>query len=800
MSTTIQFSNGRRIKFSSKPSIEDIEEASKTLDINSGKKDLKKEFTEHPFKSTVKAIFSPAAETLTGTSLQERALQSTAPKEIEPGNTLAYAKAFAKQAGSGMAGSVADIATTPASFIPFPLGKLIGKIPIKGSSLGAIAGTVPLGKLLTKQAPEIAAVQTALKNLPARVALSRAPLIKGKASTEAVNTVKNALNSASKIRTQQEAVNALERSTRAKGLSRIQFQGKGKKGFVKELSFLKEAGEFDKVEFEAIKNLVSPADMDELFNMVKFNRFLGPHERLAAQEGLDNLFNGKLPIKSQLELLSEVFPKDFIQAILNKRTLFKKAQEFGFEILNIPRAMMTSFDMSAPLRQGAFLIGRPKQFLPAFGRMFKYFGSEKAYQNSIKEIKSRVTYPMMKEGKLALTDMVTGLAGREEAFMSRFAEKIPIFGPVVKASNRAFAGFLNKLRADVFDDLVSSASRQGVKVNRKVLRNIGEFVGAATGRGKLPNSLEKSAVALNSVFFSPRLLSSRLTLMDPRFYTKLDPFTRKEALKSLFTFAGTAGTIMSLSAMGGAKIGSDPRSADFGKIKRGNTRFDILGGFQQYIRMAAQFITGETISTTTGVKSVVGEGFKPLTRAEIISRFFQSKTAPTTSFVINALKGRGSFGQEFNLTEEVANRFIPMVIQDGADLAREGGFDELGMITPAIFGVGVQTYSPSPSGIVYAARSVKKSARDLHKQGRHKEAEKLKDDNKDILVLGEVLRKAQTKLNSLKRSIREIRKNIDLPNEVKEIKIKELDRLVENLEQKMEEVKQRHYRPQQEQL
>ena len=796
MPTTIKFSNGKRIKFDRKPTEEEIEEVAKKLNIASGKKDLKKDFVEHPFKTTGKAIITPLAETLTGKSLQERALQATKPEEIQPGNALDYWSKFAKQAGSGMVGSVADIATTPASYIPIPGAKALGKIPIKGTTLGAIAKTVPISKLFTKAAPQIAKYQMALKNLPAKVALSRAPLIQAKASNQAIKTVKKALKTASMKRTEQEAINTIELAKRAGGLNKIQTQLGGQKGFINELSYLKKAGEFDKVEFDAIKDMISPKDMDDLFNLVKINKILGPHERVAAQQGLAELFTGKIPIRSQLNLLSEVFPKDFIQAILNKRSLFKKAAELGGEVLNIPRALMTSYDMSAPLRQGAFLIGRPKQWVPAFGNMFKYFFSEKAYQNSIKGIKSRPTYPLMREGKLALTDMVAGLAGREEAFMSRLAEKIPLIGPGVKASNRAYAGFLNKLRADVFDDLISSASRQGVKLNSKVLKNIGEFVSAATGRGKLPKALEKAAVGINSVFFSPRLMSSRLTLMNPQFYTKLDPFTRKEALKSLFTFAGTAGTVMTLAAAGGAKIGADPRSADFGKIKKGNTRFDVLGGFQQYIRMASQLVTGEHISSTTGVKTTVGEGFKPLNRAEIISRFAQSKTAPTTSFVINALKGRGSLGQDFDLTEEVAGRFIPMVAQDMYDLYKDRGFEGIGMAIPAIFGVGIQTYSPSPSGVVYAARSVKKYARDLIKQGRPEEARKLKEDNRDILILGEALKKAQAKLNSFKRRQREIRKNINIPNEVKEIKIKELDRLIEELEGKMEEVKQKYYKPQ----
>ena len=358
---------------------------------------------------------------------------------------------------------------------------------------------------------------------------------------------------------------------------------------------------------------------------------------------------------------------------------------------------MATADLSAPLRQGIFLVGRPKQWLPAFRDMFKYAFSEKAYQDAMTSYKAHPNYQLAREGKLALTDMSSNLLKREEVFMSNLVEKIPGFGKIARGSNRAYSGFLNKLRFDTFNDLVSTAQKQGVKIEGKRLGDLASFINSATGRGNLPKTLEKAAPILNATFFSPRLMASRINLLNPATYVNYDPFVRKEALKSLLGFGATATTILGLASLGGAKVGTDPRSADFGKIKVGNTRYDILGGFQQYIRLASQLLTGKVISSTTGKMITLGEGYKPLTRKDILMRFFEAKEAPVASFITALVTGQTGIGEPVNIPTEVLNRFMPMMLQDFYELAKDK--DSIGkalvMGLPGIFGVGSQTYGKS---------------------------------------------------------------------------------------------------------
>ena len=227
--------------------------------------------------------------------------------------------------------------------------------------------------------------------------------------------------------------------------------------------------------------------------------------------------------------------------------------------------------------------------------------------------------------------------------------------------------------------------------SKKYFTDAARFVNTATGRGGL-GPLESSAVTLNTVFFSPRLMMSRLNLLNPVFYAGLEPTVRKEALKSLFLFGSGALGVAGLLKLGGAEVGFDPRSADFMKAKFGNARYDFLGGFQQPIRAAAQMLSGKVISSTSGKTMTLGEGYRGLTRTEIAARFLEYKEAPIVSFTHSLIRGTTALGEKFDVPTEVANRFVPMVISDIKAMYDEKGFEGIPMASPAIFGVGVQTY------------------------------------------------------------------------------------------------------------
>lgn len=280
--------------------------------------------------------------------------------------------------------------------------------------------------------------------------------------------------------------------------------------------------------------------------------------------------------------------------------------------------------------------------------------------------------------------------------MSNLAEHIPVAGRGVRASGRAYTAFLNKFRADAFDNYLLLAEKQGRDItDEKLLRSIASWVNHATGRGSL-GRFESSAVELNALLFSPRLIASRLQLLNPVYYGKLDPFARRQALQGMAQLLGGVSLTLYLAKIGGADVGVDPRSADFGKIKVGDTRVDVMGGFQQYIVAASRLVKGEIVSSSSGELVRLEGGFAEPSRADILQRFGEQKLAPVPAFINAALKNENFEGDPFNPGREFGRLFVPLGWESAYDTYQSTGnvpATAAGLGLGSI-GFGVQTYGP----------------------------------------------------------------------------------------------------------
>jgi len=446
-------------------------------------------------------------------------------------------------------------------------------------------------------------------------------------------------------------------------------------------------GQLPTAEFAPVAEQVSRGEMDDLFRMIWDSDSMY-FDKLNTDTALKKvLMEGKLPTEGEDKLLSRFFGEEFVSALRSKRGLGRKAREVILDALNIPRAVLASWDMSAPGRQGLLLlIGRPKRSLPAFLPMVKAHFSEKSALLIDEGIRLRPNFARAESAGLFHAPIERGagvLTRREETFMSKFAEYIP----GVRMSERSFLTYLNKLRADVFDDVITKWERNGVKTTIALEKKLANYLNEATGRGSLGKRLDDLNDITSAIFFSPRLQAARVKVGVNLFK---EPLIAQEALRDIVGTVGTVSGLVSLAGLAGASIESDPRSSDFGKIRVGNTRLDPWGGFQQYARLIAMLWSGQRKTSTTG--EVVESN-----RLETLLRFGRTKLAPGAGAVTDILDnqtfiGDAVYGEDADVKKQLYNRLTPLFIQDLIDSLEQEGFPRGLIALPGFFGTGVVSF------------------------------------------------------------------------------------------------------------
>jgi len=510
---------------------------------------------------------------------------------------------------------------------------------------------------------------------------------------ETISRLTESLKKAGKATDEQKALNTQTRKERFQAVGKARHATSGEAGLAAEMAQLK--GEFPKVVREPVRQDFSQEEIDGLFDAVKKNPTLSWGESIRARVGLYKLLDG-LPISAnEISLLGRVFPKDFVKAAMKHRSTKGKIGDIIGNTLNLPRSLMSSFDLSAPFRQAWFLSTK-KEFWKAIPGMFRQAFSENTFEDVMKEIRLRPNYGRMESSGLSFSDLSGDIHAREEAFISNYAEKIPGVGKIVRGSERGFTGFLNKVRADVFDDLAAKAKAAGHDIdNPNFLKDLSGFINNATGRGSL-GKFSQAGPFLNGLFFSPRLISSRLSLLNPVYYATLDPFVRKEAIKQLMATSALSVSGLTLAAAGGLNVEADPRSTDFGKIRDGDTRYDVLGGFGQYITLFARLATNQQ-KNSKGEVDELGKGFGAPTRLDILGRFATGKASPIAGYTASYLRGKDPTGKEFEAGPQARDLFIPLFLQDVRDVMADEGPEGLKKAIPSFFGIGVSAYNNAPA-------------------------------------------------------------------------------------------------------
>ena len=391
----------------------------------------------------------------------------------------------------------------------------------------------------------------------------------------------------------------------------------------------------------------------------------------------------------------------------------------------------------------------------AFEKTLADLRSRPLFQDHIDPVTYKRVPSFAEKMGLHLMDLSTDLTKREENLASNWVESGNMLGGEgssaqklykktignkARASNRGYQAFINQIRADTFEQLMKSAeelsmtaertgeARPNLKkikytadearelnpyTNEVLAKEIADFVNTASGRGPLklagPTIKDGSIVmkdynlgaatsVMNNVFFSPRLIASRMRMLHPGTYAMATPFVRKQYLKSLFATTAAWGTAAFLGKYMGADVSTDPNSADFGKIKIGNFRLDPGAGFQQYLVATHRLVTGHVTSSASGKDSVLGRGYKADTAGDVGQRFLANKLHPVMKFGWDL--AHASERQPFPVLDRSLQMFIPLVAGDLIDLWKEDP-TLLPFIIPTAMGMSSQVYDRGETNSKY---------------------------------------------------------------------------------------------------
>lgn len=356
------------------------------------------------------------------------------------------------------------------------------------------------------------------------------------------------------------------------------------------------------------------------------------------------------------------------------------------DVLLLPRSVLATADMSATLRQGAFLSARrPITAAKAFARSFGAFLSQNTADAIDIAIRNHPNQIERQRAKLFLSDLDQALNTKEESFVSNLAARIPGFGRLVQASERSMVTTLNLLRAASFDQFINDHP-SATPEQRKAFA---AYVNVASGRGDL-GRFNNAAKELGAVFFAPRFAVSRFQLLYSPFKNIKDPIVRKEIAKDFLAFGVTGMTVLGLAAAAGAKVGTDPESPDFGKIVLGNLHLDIWGGLQQPMRLMMQPVLAGLD------KAGLHESKPPVDLLDAGRRFLSYKLAPSVTIPITLLTGKNVIGQPEEASETLLRSITPLLAQDmfeafedSQSLTQAGAAGALSFV-----GVGVSTQKP----------------------------------------------------------------------------------------------------------
>jgi hypothetical protein len=442
---------------------------------------------------------------------------------------------------------------------------------------------------------------------------------------------------------------------------------------------------------------------------------------------------------------------------LGNKSDTEKAWARAASILNIPRTIKASGDVSFASRQGgALAAANPAIWKHLWGgqmkAVFKNKNNAARYMEDLaSKIRKTEVYDVYSRAigssDTKADDSVKfnfDSGGHEEQY--EFVPKVVRENAMIRKSDDAYAaaGDIVRWKAlEMFHNkLVRHYAKRGMSVPEADIRRVAEFVNIATGKGH--GDFAKALGSHPSVglmFFAPRFRWSRIQ------YTSLYPgrraiqiitgVTRKSAQGASFADVLIAGEYLKFmglraaqygtaAALLGAETSMDPDSDLFGKLKMGNFTYDMSGGFAQPMKlgwaMTKGAVAGAQVASSqqdsASREAAYAKGGKA---GDDILRTVRGSLSPIPGVVWTMAKGGQTItGQQLaplntgqGALDYAEQLFVPITATDmaaGAKQARNDGDPAIvGMAKslPGAVGIGVSAYERGPQPKTEAEKMVK---------------------------------------------------------------------------------------------
>ncbi len=392
----------------------------------------------------------------------------------------------------------------------------------------------------------------------------------------------------------------------------------------------------------------------------------------------------------------------------NKRTMWEVVKnyltnpvDFISDFAGTLKAAKASLDNSFHLRQGLPTFMKAitghipsakiwwKTFVKSWKMMWDTLRKRKVMRGLFAEMISDPDYDLLKKSKVALNVI-------EEEIPVDIPSRIPLLGMLFRMGENAFVGSSRYMRYQLAKQYLNVWRKSGVPLNQRELESIGRLANSQTGRGETGAKSPKPGL-LNNVFWSPRNLRAYIDILTVHLFDRnFSAFARKQAAINLLRYVSGAAMILALAKwIDDDSVTWNPTSADFGKIKIGNTRFSVGGGMAILVILASRLVTRKFTSTTTGkVTSLDTRRFGAITGKDLVFNFFDNKLSPASQLAISLIDQKTWDGEKLTIPQMVDDALTPLIIQNVFETgSAEDSANVLAALIAETMGVNVQTYS-----------------------------------------------------------------------------------------------------------